>query len=107
MLLEVIESRPILFGPWAAIPETLVFLALAMCCLYFVNTLLMSREIVDGCEALRSCTSLFSTYVLFVVPSCMLSKNNGQQCSLPAPGQDVHEVRLGLTPMTTILILTY
>jgi hypothetical protein len=31
---------------------------------------------------------LFSTFVLFVVPSCMLSKNNSQQCTLPeGPGK--------------------
>jgi hypothetical protein len=69
MLLEVIKSRPLLVTLWAAIPETLVLLTMAMFWLDLVNTLLMSLEIVDGCEALRSCTSLFSTYVRFVMTS--------------------------------------
>ena len=62
---------------------------MAMFWLNLVNTLLMSLEIVDGREALRSCTPLLSTYVLSVVPSRVLSKNNSQQCSLPtrAPGK--------------------
>jgi hypothetical protein len=77
MLLEIIKSRPLLVTPWATLPETLVLLTMAMFWLDLVNTLLMSLEIVDGCEALRSCASWFSTYVHFVVPSCMLSKNNG------------------------------
>jgi len=84
MLLEIIKSRPLLVMLWATIPKTLVLLTMAMFWLDIVNTLLMSLEIVDGCEALCSRTSLFSTYVFLVVPSCMLSKDNGQQCSLPA-----------------------
>jgi hypothetical protein len=54
MLLEIIKSRPLLVTLWAALPETLVLLAMAMFWLDLVNTLLMSLEIVDGCEALRS-----------------------------------------------------
>ena len=76
MLLEIIKSRPLLVTLWAALPETLVLLTMAMFWLDLVNTLLMSLEIVDGCEALRSRTPWFPTYVLFIVPSCMLSKNN-------------------------------
>jgi hypothetical protein len=52
---------------------------MAMFWLNLVDTLLMSLEIVDSREALCSRTSLFSTYVLSVVPGCMLSKNS-QQC---------------------------
>jgi hypothetical protein len=88
MLLEIIKSWPLLVMLWATIPETLVLLTMAMFWLDLVNTLLMSLEIVDGCEALRSCTALFSTYVLSVVPSCMLSKNNGQHMSITGrPGR--------------------
>ena len=54
MLLEIIKSRPFLVTLWAAIPETLVLLTIAMFWLDLVNTLLMSLEIVDGCEALSS-----------------------------------------------------
>ena len=54
MLLEIIKSRPFLVTLWAAIPETLVLLTIAMFWLDLVNTLLMSLEIVDGCEAIRS-----------------------------------------------------
>jgi hypothetical protein len=54
MLLEIIKSRPLLITLWAALPETLVLPAMAMFWLDLVNTLLMSLEIVDGCEALRS-----------------------------------------------------
>ena len=77
MLLEIIKSRPLLVMLWAALPETLVLLTMAMFWLDLVNTLLMSLKIVDGREALRSCTPFLSTHVLSVVPSCMLSKNNG------------------------------
>jgi len=107
MLLEIIKSRPLLVMLWAALPETLVLLTMAMCWLDLVNSLLMSLEIVDGCKALRSCTSLFSTYVLSVVPSCMLSKNKRLTMFITGrPGQDVLEVRLGLAPVITTLILT-
>jgi hypothetical protein len=84
MLLEIIKSRPLLVTLWATLPKTLILLTMAMFWSGLVNNLLMSLKIVDSCEALRSCTSLFSTYVLFFMLSCMLSKNNGQQCSLPA-----------------------
>src|SRR5271156_6122741 len=108
MLLEIIKSRPLLVMLWAALPETLILPTMAMFWLDLVNTLLMSLEIVDGCEALRSLTPWVSTYVLFVVPSCMLSKNNSQQCSIPAGlGKDILEVGLRLAPVSTIFILTY
>ena len=107
MLLEIIKSRPLFVMLWAALPETLVLLTMAMFWLDLVNSLLMSLEVIDGCEALRSWTSLFSTYVFFVVPSCMLSKNKRLTISLPAgPGQDVLEVGLGLAHVITILMLT-
>jgi hypothetical protein len=107
MLFEIVKPRPLLLMPGAAFSETLILLTVAMFWLNLVNTLLMSLEIVDGREALRSCTPLLSTYVHSVVPSCMLSKNNGQQCSLPTgPGQDILEVGLGLAPVSTTFILT-
>jgi hypothetical protein len=76
VLLKIIKPRPLLLALWATISETLVLLALAMLWLYLMNTLLMSLEVVDSCEALRSLTTRFPTYMLFFVSGCMFSKAN-------------------------------
>lgn len=73
VLLEIVESRPLFVVLWATLSKTFVLPALAMFWLYLVNALLMSLEIIDGCEALGSCTIRFSTHMFLVVASCMFS----------------------------------
>lgn len=51
MLLEVIQSRPLLVWPWAILPKAEIHHLRPAFRLFIVNAFLMARQIVDRTEA--------------------------------------------------------
>ena len=74
MLFEIIKPWPSLLLFRATGAEAFVVATLAMFWLFSMHSLLVSFEIVDGCEAYEACTVGYLTYVDSLMSCFMLSE---------------------------------